>query len=376
VAKVVVIDNDELTQVELQAWLGDDHAVLRYEKGALAVDYVRSESPDLVFLSLQLPDSDSFEILSLITHGALAPPVIGLTGEHSARTIVQAVRRGACDVIAKPLHATEIHTAFKRVVSSLEPEAEDTSATRIPEIVGSSRATVRLRNAIVRFAESRAPVLILGESGVGKELVARALHRLSQRAMGRLVAINCAAVPDALFETELFGTLSGAYTDARTRKGAFEYATNGTLFLDEVGQLTPRAQVKLLRVLETGNFFRLGETEERHSNARVVAATNERLKQSDSFRDDLYYRLCVARITVPPLRDRREDVPALAHYFCELLSDKERRAQVVPLSRGALERLVEHDWPGNIRELKNVIWRALLLTSGARIEPDSIEFDP
>lgn len=374
-AKVVVIDNDEVTQVELQAWLGDEHAVLRYEKAALAVDFVHSERPDVVFLSLQLPDGDPLEILSLISRGALAPPVIGLVGEHSARTIVQAVRFGACDVIAKPLHISDIQTAFRRVFSSQTSAVEDASSGRIPEIVGSSRATAQTRNAIVQFAYSFAPVLILGESGVGKELVARALHRLSRLSNGRFVATNCAAVPDTLFETEMFGTLSGAYTDARTRKGAFEYATNGTLFLDEVGELTPGAQVKLLRVLDSGNFFRLGESEERHSNARVLAATNVHLKDSDFFRDDLYYRLSVGRIVVPPLRDRREDIPSLAHYFCDLLSTSEGWPETAYLTHGAVERLVHHDWPGNIRELKNVIWRAMLLTSSDRIPTDAIEFD-
>ncbi|MFP4376879.1 MAG: sigma-54-dependent transcriptional regulator [Spirochaetales bacterium] len=374
-AKIVVIDNDELTQVELQAWLGEEHTVLPYEKGVLAVDYVRRERPDLVFLNLHLPDSDAFEIISLIAHSETAPAVVGLISEEITQIIVDAVRRGAIDVIKKPLRIAEIHSVFHRVFSARSMAVDESTAGLIPEIVGAGRATSQLRTQIVRFARSKAPVLILGESGVGKELVARAVHRLSRCAEGRFVGINCSAVPDALFETEMFGTVAGAYTDARTRRGAVEYATNGTLFLDEVGELTPAAQAKLLRVLETGNFSRLGETEERHSNARVVAATNQRLKGSKRFREDLYYRLSVARLIVPPLRDRREDIPALSDYFCEVVSQSEQRRPAAKLTRAALDRLIAHDWPGNIRELKNVIWRSILLTHGHTISADAVQFD-
>lgn len=376
-AKLIVIDNTTQASVAIRSILGDRHTVQLYDHGVLAADYVRDEGPAVVFLNLDLDSIDSMELISVLSSRRAAPPVVVFAHKPEIARVVAAVKRGAFDVVEQPLRPDSLRGAFARAIASHASTEGEAERSPVAEIVGVSPSIIRTRRAVERYSKCAAPVIISGESGVGKELVATAIHRLSSYSGGQFIAVNCAAIPESLFESEMFGTARGAYTDARSRPGLFERADGGTLFLDEIGELSLLAQAKLLRVVESYRFQRVGEGALRSANVRLVAATNRDLRTEvdhHRFRADLYYRLTVAQVEVAALRDRRQDIPLLAHHFCAVIARAEHKSVVPYLTPAALERLSAHDWPGNVRELRNVLWRSMLVVEGDAISPDEIEF--
>ena len=355
------------------------HEVAVANGGAAALERLQAEPVDCVILDLEMPGMDGFEVLRTLKHRGSDTPVIVYTGTGNFDRCIEAVRLGAAGFIdkAEPMErvAQEVEHAIERHRLRAEVFALQ---TRLGEstLLGRSRAMDELRNTIARVAAVPSTVLIVGESGTGKELVAREVHRLSANAAGPFVAINAAALPENLVESELFGHERGAFTGAAaTRKGAFESAEHGTLFLDEIGELPLATQPKLLRVLEQHTVTRVGSNRDIRVDARVVAATNRDLDamvKAGEFREDLLYRLNVHLLRVPPLRDRREDVPLIADRFVE---DTCRQFGVLPkrLSPEAREALVRHDWKrNNVRELRNAIERSVVATDGETIRAEDL----
>ena len=324
-------------------------------------------APSLVLLDVNLPDASGFGPLSEI---AGSRPVVMLTAYGNVNQAVEAMRLGAADYLVKPVNLDELELVIRAALerSQLRAQKALTTAEGASAMIGDSPAMQQLRQTIREVAASDVTVLIQGESGSGKELVAQALHAASPRRSEHFVAVDCCTLQESLFESELFGHERGAFTGADRRKaGLIEAAARGTLFLDEIGEAGPAIQAKLLRVLETGRFRHVGATTDLRSDARIVAATNrdlQRRAREGQFRDDLYYRLSTFVIHVPPLRMRRSDIGALAAHFI----DRRRQAQglaPVPISGAALEHMTRYDWPGNVRELRNVIERALILVGDA-----------
>lgn len=362
---LLLIGGTSETASTLQLLLGS-HRVQHLEPGPALASSLYEIDPDVAFVEMGSVSLD--ELRDLTARHRL--PVIALTSQSETRFIVQSIRAGAFDVIVKPIRAGELRDSCARAMEAhhrtVAPGADD----RLDGIIGVSAAMTRLRSLIRRVAGSHSSLLISGESGVGKELVAHAVHSLSPRAGHAFEARNCGALPEALFESEIFGTERGAYTGALSRAGAFELAHEGTLFLDEVGELTPANQVKLLRVLESGRFHRVGGTREKCVDVRVIAATNRDLKglvSAGAFRSDLYYRLNVLQVSIPPLRSRREDIPLLVRHF--VTGDGSRR-----FSQDALTRLSDYHWPGNVRELRNVVERAIVCAERDPVEGSDIHF--
>jgi two-component system nitrogen regulation response regulator GlnG len=349
---------------------GEGVAVLTAGTGAEGLELVRRHAPDVVVLDLQLPDGSGLDFFRQIQ--ALDPrrPVIFVTAHGTTETAIEAMKLGAFDYLVKPVDLERVSQLLSRAfeaarlmnVPAVLPEEE-----RGDRIIGHSPVMQEMCKLIGRLAPQDVPVLILGESGAGKELVARALYQHSRRADRPFLAINCAAIPETLLESELFGHEQGAFTGAhRQRIGKFEQCDGGTLFLDEIGDMSPALQAKMLRVLQDQRFERLGGSETRQTQVRVLAATNRDLKAEVAqgrFRKDLYYRLKVVTITVPPLRDRPEDVAELAHYFL-FRYNRELGLDLRALAPETLELLQAYPWPGNVRELQSVLKQALLNATG------------
>ena len=351
------------------------------ENGRRALERLESGEIDLLILDLQMPVLDGLGLLEEISGRNWRIPVIVLTAHGSIDRAVKAVRLGAFDFIEKPPAAERLLLAvsnalrFERLREENRRLADD--AGLAGRLHGTSPAARELEATIGRVAPTDATVLILGENGSGKEIVARAVHAASARRQRPLVTVNCAALPETLFESELFGHARGAFTGAvEARRGRFQSADGGTLFLDEIGEVPPALQPKLLRVLETGEVERIGGRGPERIDVRLLAATNRDLEtevRAGRFRQDLYYRLLVVPIRVPPLRDRLEDVPALAVHFIETAC---RRNHVRPrrLSAEAIDRLQRHTWPGNVRELRNAMERVAILAPGEVIGSEALEF--
>ena len=355
------------------------HHVVEAKDQPEAVQRLTDSIPAVVLSDLRLPDGDGFGVLNAAKDVDPALPVIVMTAFGGIQDAVRAMKAGAMDFLAKPvdpdhlLLLVERALAQRRLISEYMLLKEELAARRgAPAIIGEAASMKQLSLAVQRAASTDATVLIEGESGTGKELFARAVHALSERANGPFVAINCAAIPEMLLEAELFGYERGAFTGANQRKlGKFEMANRGTLFLDEIGELPLLLQGKILRALEERTFDRLGGTTSTKVDVRIVAATNRHLKQavaSRQFREDLYFRLSVFPITVPPLRERREDIPILARHFIEKDCREQGRKALV-LAPTALEALCEYPWPGNVRELQNCLERAVILSNGDTLYP-------
>ena len=335
-----------------------------------ALELVRTHRVQVVLTDLMMPGTTGLELLRAIRQVAPDVEVVLMTAYGSVETAVSAMRDGAYDFVEKPLKRASIVKSVRKAAEKQKLVAENKSlrdeikrlARR--EIVGSSPALRRVIDVASQAAPSQATVLVLGESGTGKELLARYIHERSVRARGPFIAVNCAAIPETILESELFGHEKGAFTGATGRKeGRFAKATGGTLFLDEIGELSWSVQVKLLRVLQEGEYEPLGGNTHK-ADVRIVAATNRDLVAevaAGRFREDLYYRLNVIAITAPPLRARREDIPLLVDHFLGLYCAKNGRPRLHP-TRGALDRLADYAWPGNVRELENVIERAVVLS--------------
>ena len=346
-----------------------------------ALQAIASQTPDLILLDLLMPGRNGLELLSELSERGVSTPVIVLTATRTVDIAVQAMKRGASDFITKPfeLEALRLKVSQSLKQSALQEEVvrlrdEVENRQRLGELIGRSPAMQEIFRAIERVAQSRASVLVSGESGTGKELVARAIHDLGPRADGPFVAINCGAIPHNLIESELFGHEKGAFTDAVERRvGRFEAASGGTLLLDEIGELIPSVQVKLLRALQERRIERLGSSRSIEVDARIVAATNRDLqKEVDAkrFRTDLFYRVNVVPIRLPPLRQRREDIPLLARSF--LAQPETRGGAELSLSPGAMSALETYAWPGNVRELENAVEHGITLCEGTVIQLDDL----
>ena len=353
------------------------HVVIEARDQPEAAQALRSTRPGVVLSDLRLPEGDGFGVLRAAKELDPELPVIVMTAFGSIQDAVVAMKDGAMDFLAKPVDPDYLLLLVERALSLRRMTAEnillkDELAQRrgAPQIVGEDAKLKHVTIALQRAAATDTTVLLEGESGTGKELFARALHVLSPRADGPFVAINCAAIPENLLETELFGHEKGAFTGAATRKpGKFELAHRGTLFLDEIGDLPLALQAKILRALEEKRFERIGGTAPLQVDVRVVAATNRNLKAAVAarqFREDLYFRLSVFPITIPPLRERAEDIPMLARYFIDRFC-RDLNKRPLALAPSAIEELASYRWPGNVRELQNCIERAVILTEGDAI---------
>jgi DNA-binding NtrC family response regulator len=371
--RVLFIDDNPQDQATLAMVLERHYTLIPAMNGAEGLRLLDEREPDVVLLDIDLPDCDGLDLLDRILARPEAPPVIMLTAYGDVPLVKRAVQAGACDYILKPWHNADLEGTLRQAVlyADLRRAAGPAaSGEALAELIGESPAMRELKSLIARYAASDAPVLIQGESGCGKELAAAALHRLSPRRAGPLIAVNCGAIPASLLETELFGAERGAYTDALSRPGCFERANRGSIFLDEIGELATEAQVKLLRVLESKELVRVGGTEAVRLDLRVISATNKDLKKEmerGRFREDLYYRVNVLPLRVPALRERAEDIPLLAS---RLLGRHGRAAAV--LQPDALSKLCGHSWPGNIRELGNVLERACVTAGDGRIHARDI----
>lgn len=372
--RILFIDDDPKIHAVLEMALPGECAVIPAMSGGEGIRLVEEEDPDLVLLDIGLPDMDGMEVLRQILALPSPPPVIMVTARGETETVVEAIKAGAHDYIVKPITREKVysivHTAV-RVHLTDDPPADESS---VCHMIGSSPAMRNVKRLVALYATSHSPVLIVGETGTGKELVAQTIHALSARHGEVYIPINCGAIPETLLETELFGAERGAFTDATTRPGVFERAHRGTLFLDEIGEMPVQQQVKLLRVIEERAFTRVGGIRRIESDVRFIAATNRALSgevDGGRFRRDLYYRINTLPLSVPPLRSRRADIPELARAFVKAGAG-DRPAS---LTSTALEKLMGYRWPGNIRELRNVIERAQLFARGGRIEARHIVFD-
>ncbi len=340
---------------------------------------------NLIVTDLRLPGMDGLEFIQQLQARGIQAAVIVITAHGSVETAVEAMKRGAADFLQKPFSLDHLTTVVQKVmaVQSLRAENERMREQlderyQFDNIIGRSAAMREIFHTVERVAPTRATVLLAGESGVGKDMIARAIHQHSPRKNHAFVKINCTALPENLMESELFGYEKGAFTGANTSKpGKFEQADQGTAFLDEIGDVPGNIQVKLLRVLQERQFERLGSNVTRNVDVRVIAATNANLRaalEQGRFREDLYYRLNVVPINIPPLRDRKEDIPFLAIHFFQKLSH-ELGSIAKEISPAAIDRLLEYTWPGNVRELENTLERSLVLASGEVLQPGDIRIE-
>jgi len=372
VANLLIVDDEKNMRTAVRRLFAiEGHQVLEAADGQEAIDRLDSDDIDLVILDLEMPRVNGFAVLDRMRERGDRTPVIILTGHGSIDRAVQAVRRGAGDFLEKPPDPERLMVAARNAlrIGALDRENRELRDALQGEValIGTGPATVALRGEIARAVATDSPVLIGGENGTGKEVVARLIHAGSARRDGPFVAVNCAALPAELFESELFGAERGAFTGAaRRRTGRFERAAGGTLFLDEIGDIPTALQAKLLRAIESRNIERLGGEVPIAVDARVIAATNRDLRAalaSGDFRADLYYRIAVLPIEVPPLRARREDVPALVDHF--LRQGRAQRPSIVRrFAPEAIAALSAHDFPGNVRELRNLVERLTLIAAG------------
>ncbi|MFM8270180.1 MAG: sigma-54-dependent transcriptional regulator [Pseudomonadota bacterium] len=371
--KILIIDDEENILASLRGVLEDEHFVVdTAESGAQGLIKLRKFEPDLVLLDIWMPGDDGLHILEKIKSNSPDQMVIMMSGHGTVETAVKAIKLGAFDFIEKPIHFDKLlvmlEHAFEMKALKSENKILRDSIEGDEQLIGTSLPMLRLKQLIQLTAPSNGWVVIQGENGTGKELVARTLHRESPRTKERFVAVNCAAIPDELIESELFGHEKGSFTGAHERKiGKFEQANGGTLFLDEVGDMSPKMQAKILRALEECVIQRVGGKDLIELDLRVVSATNKDLKREiklGNFREDLFYRLNVIPVTVPSLRDRREDIPFLVEHFINRFSP----GKPIPMAQNALSVLQSYPWPGNIRELKNWIERACILSGGDMLD--------
>lgn len=378
--RILVIDDEKAIRETLSAILTDEgYAVTAVESGEDGLRRLVEESYDLVFLDVWLRDRDGLSLLEA-TDGRLRDvPVVMISGHANVETAVRAVRLGAYDFLEKPLSLDRVVLTAQKAIERRDLLAEIASFRGRREsesaLLGESAPMRRLREEIARVASTDARVLITGENGTGKELVARQIHRLSERGGSRLVEVNCAAIPEDLIESELFGHVRGSFTGAsEDRRGKFEEADGATLFLDEVADMSAKTQAKVLRALQEGRFTRVGGTRPIESDARVLSATNKNLGEEirrGAFREDLYFRLAVVPIDVPALRERTDDIPLLAEHFLREASARFGR-KPKSLSAAAVEALQAYRWPGNVRELKNLIERLMILSPSEEVRREDL----
>jgi len=377
--KVLIIDDDKLIRWSLRHKLGAwDLEVIEAESGIEGARFAVEESPDLVLLDMKLPDGRGTDFLDEIRRASPDLPVIMITAYGIIEDVVTAMRRGAYDFITKPFNDPKLQATIQRALEAAAMKKKLTTYREIDQkkfapgpFVATAPALVKLLEMARRIAESETSIILLqGESGTGKDLLAQSIHAWSRRQEAPFLAINCSAIPETLLESELFGYEKGAFTDAKARKhGLVELSDEGTLFLDEIDSLGPALQSKLLRFLETRTFKRVGGLKDVEVDLRVVAATNqdlERLVREEKFRKDLFYRLNVCPLSLPPLAERKEDILPLVWHFIAIYNRKFNKA-IRGLAAGAERVLLDYDWPGNVRELRNAVERAMIFEDGALI---------
>ncbi len=386
-SRILVIDDEAAIRDSLRMILEyEGYEFLGAATGQDGLTLAERESPDLVFLDIKMPGMDGLETLQRLRAANETLPVVMISGHATVTTAVEATKLGAFDFIEKPLASERVLVTIRNALDRSRLADENRSLKRVMEvrhqIVGESAALKKVTDSIRRAAPTNATVLVTGESGAGKELVARAIHRNSLRSRERFVQVNCAAIPDDLIESELFGHEKGSFTGATEKQiGKFEQADKGTIFLDEVGDMSLKTQAKVLRVLQEGEVERLGSSRTIKVDVRVIAATNKELEEEiekGTFREDLYFRLAVIPIYVPPLRERREDIPQLVKHFVELFrSDNNFKPKRV--TEAALEVLKRYRWKGNIRELRNTLERLIIMTPNDVIDvadlPESLRVE-
>jgi DNA-binding NtrC family response regulator len=386
--RILLVEDDRENCLMLKEVLGRwGYQVTEVFSGEAAVERSRSERFDIVLTDIRMGRTGGLDVLRAFRQASPRTQVIMMTGFGSVDTAVDATRAGAFDYISKPFKLDEIRLTLNRAIEELKKEEAPQAAREAPAngvtLIGHSRLMAEIYKTIARVAVGKSTVLIQGESGTGKELVARLIHAHSDRAQKPFLAINCAAVPEQLLESELFGYSRGAHSTATADKpGLFELASGGTLLLDEVGDMSLTLQAKLLRVLEDAETRRLGDTRTVRTDVRLIASTNQDLERrikEDKFRSDLYYRLNVVSLTLPSLRDRKEDIPSLVDHFIRKYSASAKK-NVVEAAPEVLERFQAYGWPGNVRELENVIERAVILNAKSRIMledlPDALRAAP
>jgi len=380
-ARLLVVDDETgIRSALVQVFEYEGHEVEAAEDGHQGLDRAASFGPDVIFLDVKMPGLDGLDVLERLRKDDPNALVVMISGHGTIDTAVEATRRGAYDFLEKPLDTDRLLVTLRRALelrgltrsmADLRSEIESRY-----EIVGTSYAIRRVLERIEKVAPTEARVLVSGENGTGKELVARAVHRLSVRADKPFIEVNCAAIPSELIESELFGHIKGSFTGAvGDRAGKFELADSGTLFLDEIGDMSPDAQSKVLRALEQGVVTRVGGAKPIEVDVRVIAATNKDLEreiEDGRFREDLYYRLNVVPVSMPPLRERREDIPMLIQHFSDIMTEREgvspKRFEVA-----AIEKLRAQSWPGNVRELRNTVERLLILAAGDAVRGEDVD---
>jgi len=374
---VLVVDDESTIRDSLRMILEyEGYRVEEAASGTQALVRVADRAPDAVILDVKMPEMDGLEVLRAFAERGYEMPVLVISGHADVATAVEATRRGAFDFFEKPLQRERVLLTLRNAVESHRLQAENRTLRSEPDdLVGAAPAMKKLRSTIEKAAPTPATVLVTGESGTGKELVARAIHRGSPRAGRPLVQVNCAAIPEELIESELFGHEKGSFTGAvRKQVGKFVSADGGTIFLDEIGDLSARAQAKVLRVLQSGEVEPVGAERTATVDVRVIAATNRDLEEeiaAGRFREDLYYRLNVVPIRAPPLRERLEDVPVLVDYFVRRYSEA-NNYRPMPFTEAAIKYLQALPWKGNVRELKNLVERLLILAPGDEITRDDV----
>ncbi len=377
---VLVVDDEVNIRKTLNGVLSDEgYKVLPAEDAEKALETLSRSLVDAVLLDVWLPGMDGLEALKRIRETYPLLPVIMISGHGTIDMAVKAVKNGAFDFIEKPISLDKLLITLTRAIEREMLRSENVELKERVErkfrMVGDSDAMLKLRAEIAAAGPTNASVLISGENGSGKEIVAREIHRHSRRANKPFVAVNCAAIPDELIESELFGHERGAFTGAvGRRRGRFEMADGGTLFLDEVGDMSPRTQAKILRVLEERAFERVGGGEKIRADVRILAASNRNLPKevaAGRFREDLYFRLNVFPVFVPALRDRKEDIPSIAEHFIEEICGEQGK-ETKKIAPEAMQRMLAHPWPGNVRELRNVVERLVILSMGQIIEEETV----
>ncbi|MGD8281136.1 MAG: sigma-54 dependent transcriptional regulator, partial [Gemmatimonadota bacterium] len=380
-ARLLVVDDEKgIRDALVQLFEYEGHEVASAEDGHEGIEKASELHPDVIFLDVKMPGLDGLDVLAKIREDDPSALIVMISGHGTIDTAVEATRKGAYDFLEKPLDSDRLLVTLTRALelkgltesmADLKSQVESRY-----EIVGTSYSIRKVLERVEKVAPTEARVLITGENGTGKELVARAIHRLSSRAEHEFVDVNCAAIPSELIESALFGHIKGSFTGAvADRAGKFEQADTGTLFLDEVGDMSLDAQAKVLRALETGVVTRVGGSKPIEVNVRVIAATNKDLAheiEDGRFREDLFYRLNVVPIHVPPVRERREDVPMLIQHFADLMA---KREGVTPrhFDPDAIERMVNLPWPGNVRELRNTVERLMILAAGDAVRAEDVD---
>ncbi len=382
---IIIVDDDLAHRVMLKKVIsGWGYNVSEADDGATAIEEVRKRAFDLILMDIRMMKVSGIEALTQIKKIAPAIPVIIMTAYASVETAVSALKKGAYDYLTKPLDFDELQIVIKRATEhSLLKKENEYLKERLGEkferqnIIGQSALMVKLLEIVEQVAPTQATILITGESGTGKEVIANAIHLNSNRRQAPFIKINCAALTETLLESELFGHEKGAFTGAdRRREGKFVQADGGSIFLDEVSEMSPAMQVKLLRVIQERELTRVGGSEVMKVDVRVIAASNKDLKkeiQQGRFREDLFYRLNVVALTVPPLRERSEDIPLMAQHFLRAFAEKNAKS-IKGFTAQAMQKLVQYTWPGNVRELMNAVERAVVLSRADTVDADELVF--